>query len=123
MNHSLFRRASCFVSKQQYNDAKRDLDLLLSIDHENNDAKSLLKTIPTAQKTKGVRIPITEDDGDDEEEIRPQPPTSTSVKIPILEVEEEDEEHEEQLPQVTNESIQSMSIDIPQKSYNHARPC
>ncbi|CAF1187969.1 unnamed protein product [Adineta steineri] len=120
---SLFRRASCFVSKQQYNDAKRDLDLLLSIDHENNDAKSLLKTIPTAQKTKGVRIPITEDDGDDEEQIRPQPPTSTSVKIPILEVEEEDEEHEEQLPQVTNESIQSMSIDIPQKSYNHARPC
>jgi hypothetical protein len=26
-----------------------------------------LKTIPTVEKTKGVRIPITEDDGEDEE--------------------------------------------------------
>jgi hypothetical protein len=33
-----------------------------------------LKTIPTDQKTKGVRIPITEDDGDDEV-VNPQPST------------------------------------------------
>ncbi len=36
--------------------------------------KNLLKTIPTVPKTKGVRIPITEDDGE-EEEVHTQPLT------------------------------------------------
>jgi hypothetical protein len=35
----LFRRASCFLAKQQYDEAKRDLDILLTIDEENNEAK------------------------------------------------------------------------------------
>ncbi|CAF4788303.1 unnamed protein product, partial [Rotaria magnacalcarata] len=52
----------------KYEEGKRDLDILLTIDEENIDAKNLLKTIPTVQKTKGVRIPITEDDDEDEEE-------------------------------------------------------
>jgi tetratricopeptide (TPR) repeat protein len=116
---ALFRRASCFLAKREYDEAKRDLDILLTVDQENNDAKNLLKTIPTVQKTKGVRIPITEDDGDDEV-VHTQPTTSAPVKIPILEVEEEEEEQEQQ--QLIDQSPQSMNIDIPQKSSIHARP-
>ena len=38
------------------------------------------------------------------------------VKIPIMEVEdEEEEEEEEELEQMTTESAQSLSIDIPKK--------
>ncbi|CAF3435057.1 unnamed protein product [Rotaria sp. Silwood1] len=146
---ALFRRASCLIAKQQYDEAKHDLDVLFTVDQENKEAKELLKTIPTVQKTKGVRIPITEDDDDDdddddEEEVNSQPSIPTPVKIPILEVEEEDEqeedeqeedeqeeEEEEQQQQqqvqeskiTTNESIQSMNIDIPQRSNMHSRPC
>ena len=36
---ALFRRASCRIAKLHYTDAKADLDRLLSIDPENNDAK------------------------------------------------------------------------------------
>lgn len=36
---ALFRRASCFLAKQQYDDAKRDLDHLLNVDSENTEAK------------------------------------------------------------------------------------
>jgi hypothetical protein len=36
---ALFRRASCHIAKQQYDEAKRDLDILLTVDQENNDAK------------------------------------------------------------------------------------
>ncbi|CAF0950852.1 unnamed protein product [Rotaria sordida] len=126
-NHikALFRRASCLIAKQQYDEAKRDLDILLTVDQENDEAKNLLKTIPTVQKTKGVRVPITEDDGDDEEEVNTQPSIAAPVKIPILEVEEEEEEEQEEQEQqkTTNESIQSMNIDIPQKSNIHSRPC
>jgi len=39
-----------------------------------------LKTIPTVQKTRGVRIPITEDDGDDDEENNNQP-SNVSLRI------------------------------------------
>jgi tetratricopeptide (TPR) repeat protein len=119
---ALYRRASCRIAKQEYDEAKHDLDTLLAIDGENNEAKNLLKTIPTVPKTKGVRIPITEDDGE-EEEVHTQPLTSVPVKIPILEVEEEEEEQEEEDEPMTNGSIQSTNINIPQKSNIHARPC
>ena len=36
---ALFRRASCLLAKKQYEEAKRDLDLLLSVDQNNNEAK------------------------------------------------------------------------------------
>ena len=36
---ALFRRASCLLAKQQYEEAKRDLDILLTIDEDNNEAK------------------------------------------------------------------------------------
>ncbi|CAF3328850.1 unnamed protein product [Rotaria socialis] len=124
-NHikALFRRASCFIAKQKYEEGKRDLDILLTIDEENIDAKNLLKTIPTVQKTKGVRIPITEDDDEDEEENKNSAarPIPTPIKIPIVEVEEEEEIQEQQ--EATNESIQSMNIDIPQQTNVHERPC
>ncbi|CAM4747662.1 unnamed protein product [Rotaria magnacalcarata] len=123
-NHikALFRRASCFIAKQKYEEGKRDLDILLTIDEENIDAKNLLKTIPTVQKTKGVRIPITEDDDEDEEEnnVSAAPPMPTPIKIPIVEVEEEEIQEQQE---ATNESIQSMNIDIPQQTNVHARPC
>jgi len=38
-----------------------------------------LKTIPTVPKTKGVRIPITEVDDDEEEEVHNQPSTVTEI--------------------------------------------
>jgi len=39
-----------------------------------------LKTIPTVPKTKGVRIPITEvDDDEEEEEVHNQPSTVTEI--------------------------------------------
>jgi len=40
-----------------------------------------LKTIPTVQKTRGVRIPITEDDGDDDEENNNQPSNVSLIII------------------------------------------
>lgn len=36
---ALFRRASCHIAKQQYDQAKGDLDNLLVVDPENSDAK------------------------------------------------------------------------------------
>jgi hypothetical protein len=36
---ALYRRASCLIAKQEYEQAKRDLDKILAIDGENNDAK------------------------------------------------------------------------------------
>jgi hypothetical protein len=36
---ALYRRASCRIAKQEYDEAKRDLDSLLTIDEENNEAK------------------------------------------------------------------------------------
>jgi len=38
-----------------------------------------LKTIPTVQKTKGVRIPITEDEGEEEEEVNKQQPSNVNL--------------------------------------------
>ncbi|CAF1273581.1 unnamed protein product [Adineta ricciae] len=131
---ALFRRASCFLAKQQYDDAKCDLDNLLNVDPENTEAKNLLKTIPTIQKPRGVRIPITEDDDEDEEMSTSttmtttivQPPATTSVKIPILEVDEEEDEEmsvkSSQQPSI-NQSVSSMNIDIPRKTNSHAQPC
>jgi hypothetical protein len=40
-----------------------------------------LKTIPTVQKTRGVRIPITEDDGDDDDEENNNQPSNVSLII------------------------------------------
>lgn len=36
---ALFRRASCFIAKQKYEEAKYDLDVLLTVDEDNNEAK------------------------------------------------------------------------------------
>ncbi len=36
---ALYRRASCHIAKREYDEAKRDLDSLLTIDGENNEAK------------------------------------------------------------------------------------
>jgi tetratricopeptide (TPR) repeat protein len=38
-NLALFRRASCLLAKQQYDEAKRDLDILLSIESDHEEAK------------------------------------------------------------------------------------
>ncbi len=35
----MFRRASCHIAQQQHDEAKRDLDILLTVDPENNEAK------------------------------------------------------------------------------------
>ena len=35
---ALYRRASCYIAKQQYDQAKSDLDNLLTIEPENADA-------------------------------------------------------------------------------------
>ena len=36
---ALFRRASCYLAKQQYEEAKHDLDILLTVDQENAEAQ------------------------------------------------------------------------------------
>jgi hypothetical protein len=36
---ALFRRASCHLAKQENDEAKRDLDILLIVDPENTEAK------------------------------------------------------------------------------------
>jgi Tfp pilus assembly protein PilF len=36
---ALTQRARCYLAKQQYNQARRDLDQLLTIDPENNETQ------------------------------------------------------------------------------------
>ncbi|CAF3784793.1 unnamed protein product [Rotaria sordida] len=99
---ALFHRASCYYAKEQYDEAKNDLNNILIIDPDNEEAQNLLNTVLTVQNKNSNST------AGDNDNIKTQLPTTTSLKTPSLDIEEE----EEQQQQVNNNMTHSMTMDI-----------
>ncbi|CAF3746768.1 unnamed protein product [Rotaria sordida] len=100
---ALFHRASCYYAKEQYDEAKNDLNNILIIDPDNEEAQNLLNTVLTVQNKNSNST------AGDNDNIKTQLPTTTSLKTPSLDIEEEEEEQQQQ---VNNNMTHSMTIDI-----------
>ena len=125
------RRATAYFNKKRLNDAKNDIELVISKEPSNKKAIELCDEIKKALKKEndeneqvkakgGKRLTIEETDGDESEEEQEQEVVATKKSVQIKEVEEDDEESEaeensEKGVDSVPPKIEEAKIEAPQK--------